>query len=361
VYVVSGGLGGLGLVTATKLADLGARHLVLVSRSGRPAPEAAGVLSALAERCEVTRARADLGDPTDVRALFAELRAGALPVGGIVHAAGRAGTSLIGAMTWEAVDEQLHAQAYGGWLLHEASLDLPELDFFAVHSSISAVIGGATQAHYAAAFSFLDGLVAWRARQGLPALAVNWGMWSRVGVSARLEENLAGELERGGIRFFSPARALRTLERLLPGPAPQYLAGEWDWPRYVSSSPTKNALYTRVVGDRVPKPADGAAAAAGPAIDLAALIARPRSERLAEVGKVVLASVAAALHAEDDEGVDLATEFVALGLDSLMALELKTSLESTFKVALPASLAFDHPSPLHLTEFLDAQLAPQAG
>ncbi|HEY3871047.1 MAG TPA: type I polyketide synthase [Actinocrinis sp.] len=362
VYVISGGLGGLGLATAAKLADLGARHLVLVSRGGRPTPEAATVLEALAERCELTLAQADVSEPADVAELFGRLRNGPVPVGGIVHAAGSAGKSLISALTWPAVEAQLRGQAYGGWLLHEASLDLPELDFFLVHSSIAAVIGGATQAHYAGAFAFLDGLAAWRARQGLPVLAVNWGMWSRVGMSARLEENLAREVERGGIRFFSPARALRTMHRLLPGPTPgQYVAGEWDWPGYAAAGPLRNALYHQVVGDRLPAPASAGAAAARPAVDLAALVAKPKLERLAEVGAVVLASVAAALRAEDEEGVDPAVEFVALGLDSLMALELKTSLEAAFRVPLPASLAFDHPSPQHLTEFLDAQLAPQAG
>ncbi|MER6735977.1 SDR family NAD(P)-dependent oxidoreductase [Streptomyces puniciscabiei] len=359
-YLISGGLGGLGLVTATKLVDLGARHLVLVSRSGSPTPEAEAVLDALSGRCEIELARADLGDAADVEELFAGLRTGSTPLGGIVHAAGRAGSSLIGSLSWQAIDEQLRAQAYGGWLLHEASLDFPDLDFFVVHSSIAAVVGGSTQAHYAAAFAFLDGLVAWRTRQGLPALATNWGMWSRVGMSARLEENLARELERTGMRFFSPARALRTMTRLLPGPAPQYVAGEWDWNRYVSLNPLHNALYSRLLGG----PDAGAAqerSAGRPAVDLTALVAKPEPERVAAVGAVVLASVAAALHAEEEEEIDPTTEFVSLGLDSLMALELKTSLESVFRVALPASLAFDYPSPQLLTEFLDAQLVPRTG
>ncbi|MYS81514.1 type I polyketide synthase [Embleya scabrispora] len=359
-YLISGGLGGLGLVTATRLVDLGARHLVLVGRSGRPTPEAVPILAALRERARVTVARADLGDADDVDRLFADVRAGDVPLAGIVHAAGSAGSALIGNLSWAAIDEQLHAQAYGGWLLHEASLDCPELDFFVVHSSIAAVVGGSTQAHYAAAFAFLDGLIAWRARQGLPGRATNWGMWSRVGMSARLSDNLARELERGGMRYFSPARALRTMRRLWSGPNTQYVAGEWDWDRYLSQSPLRNALYARLVGADGPEAdAERAGGRTGP--DLAALIAKPEPERLAAVAEVVLAAVAAALHAEDEEEIDPSTEFVALGLDSLMALELKTGLESAFRVPLPASLAFDFPSPQLLTEFLDGQLVPPAG
>lgn len=359
-YLISGGFGGLGLVTAAKLVDLGARHLILVSRSGRPTPEAAPVLEALAQRCDITVAQTDLADAADMARLFTRVRSGRVPLGGIVHAAGSAGSSLIGNLTWSAIDEQLRAQAYGGWLLHEASLDCPDLDFFVVHSSIAAVVGGSTQAHYAAAFAFLDGLTAWRTRQGLASQATNWGMWSRVGMSARLDENLARELERGGLRFFSPARALRLMHRLLSTPAAQYVAGQWDWRRYVSTNPLQNALYSRLPTDRDSTPA-GNDTTGGPAFDVAALRGKPRPERLAAVGEVVLARVADALHAEEGEEIEATTEFVALGLDSLMALELKVGLEAAFGVALPASLAFDYPSPQLLLEFIDAQLVPVAG
>jgi acyl carrier protein len=349
VYLITGGLGGLGLVTAAHLVGLGARHLVLVSRSGQPRPESADLLAALRARAEVTVVSADLGSPPDIEQVFMDVRRRGILLGGIVHAAGVAGTSLIAAMTWEAIDEQLRAQAYGGWLLHEASLEFPELDFFVVYSSISSVIGGVTQAHYAAAFAFLDGLVGWRARLGLPALAMNWGAWSRVGVSARLDEKLARELERGGIRYFSPARALRTFDRLLSGSATQCVIGQWDWNRHVGTSPLDNALYSRLVGRRAPGEAG---------LDVGALLAKPKPDRVAAIEKVVLASVTVALHADDEDGIDPATKFVALGLDSLMALDVKTSLESAFRLPLPASLTFDHPSPQQLAEFLDEQLVP---
>ncbi|MFJ2879497.1 SDR family NAD(P)-dependent oxidoreductase [Streptomyces sp. NPDC086796] len=346
-YLVSGGVGGLGLVTAEKLVDMGARHLVLVSRSGRPTPEAAELLAGLSERAEVRVVKADVGSAEDMAGLVGELRGAAVPLGGIVHAAGAAGKSLIGALTWEAIDDQLRAQAYGGWLLHELSLDVPGLDFFLVHSSIAAVLGGATQAHYAASFAFLDGLVAWRARQGLPALAVNWGAWARVGMSARLDENLGRELQRSGVRYFSPVRALRMLERLSAGPAEQWVAGEFDWAAHVAPSLLDNALYSRLVGDRT-RDEDG--------FDTGALLALPEGERRAVVGRIVLRSLAAVLQVEDPEEVDFHAEFVSLGLDSLMALGLRTSLESVFRIPLPATLTFDHPSPHDLTEFLDGTL-----
>lgn len=350
-YLISGGSGGLGLATAEHLVDAGARCLVLVSRSGRARPEYAYRLDALRARADVRVATADLGSAEDVERVFTDIRQRGIPLGGIVHAAGVADTSLIANLTWEAIDAQLRAQAYGGWLLHEGARNTPELDFFVVHSSVSAVIGGATQAHYAAAFAFLDGLVAWRSRQGLPALGVNWGMWSRVGVSARLDDNLAREVERGGLRFFSPSRALRTLDRLLAAPgdpdAGQPVAGQWDWDRHVGSGPLDNALFSSVATGR---------AAGDSGFDTGALLALSPAERLAAVEQVVLTIVAAALHADDVEAVDSNTPFVSLGLDSLMALDVKNGLESALRLPLPASLTFDHPSPRQLAEFVDGLL-----
>jgi acyl transferase domain-containing protein/acyl carrier protein len=352
-YLITG-LGGLALATAHKLADLGATRIVLASRSGHPTPDASGTLSTLSARCEVTIRQVDLGDAGEVRRLVAEANPGAAPLGGVVHAAGLAGKSLIAGLTWEAIDEQLRAQAYGGWLLHETTQGL-DLDFFVVHSSIATVIGGATQAHYAAAFAFLDALQDWRGRQGLPGIAVNWGLWARVGMSARLADNVAREIERSGILFFSPARALRTLHRLmLSEPAAQYVGGIMDWDRMASLSPVDNALYARVAVGRRSQPADRGGETA---IDLTELASSPGPERLAAIGGVVRDSVVAAMQGDEEDGIDPTAEFVALGMDSLMAVELRSRLESAFRIPLPASLTFDYPSPQQLAEFIDRHFA----
>ncbi|MER5548942.1 SDR family NAD(P)-dependent oxidoreductase [Streptomyces sp. NPDC002589] len=348
VYLVTGGLGGLGLVTARALVDLGARHLLLVSRSGTPTPEAAAILDDLAARAEVGTERADVSSPTDMARVRKRLSDGPVPLGGIVHAAGAAGKSLIGRLTWEDIDAQLAAQAYGGWLLHELALDSPELDLFFIHSSIASVLGGATQAHYAAAFSFLDHLVTLRRRSGLPALSVNWGAWGAVGMSARLDENLARELERSGVRLFSPSRALRLFRQLLARPDGPYVFGWFDWNAYVAPSMVDNALYSELV--------DGSDRGGDDRFDLAAFLGKPEAERREAVDRVVREAVAAALQADDAEQVELTTAFVSLGMDSLMALQLKTALEKVFRVPLPATLTFDHPSPRDLADFLGGQL-----
>lgn len=139
----------------------------------------------------------------------------------------------------------------------------------------------------------------------------------------------------------------------MAGSAVQRLAGAFDWDAYVAPSLLDNALYSALVRHR-PRDDNG--------FDVGALLALPEGERRTAIGRTVLESLAAALHVEDAEEVDFTTEFVALGLDSLMALDFRTSLESVFRVALPATLTFDHPSPQEVTEFLDSRLtsAPAA-
>ncbi|MCO6698890.1 KR domain-containing protein, partial [Streptomyces sp. Vc17.3-30] len=102
--------------------------------------------------------------------------------------------------------------------------------------------------HYAAAFSFLDGLAHWRSRRGLPALSVNWGSWARVGISARLDSTYIREIERSGVRLFSPSWGLRALHRLWGRPGAQRVVNVFDWPQFVGKLPLANALFERVAG-----------------------------------------------------------------------------------------------------------------
>ncbi len=349
-YVITGGLGGLGLATARKLVELGARHLTLVSRSGRPTPEAEELLGELADRAEFALVRADVGTTEGMARLVDELQRAPHSVGGFVHAAGAIGKELIAKLDWAAIDEQLAPKVYGGWLLHEASAAFPEHEFFVVYSSIAAVIGGATQGHYAAASAYLDGLAEWRSRQGLPGLGISWGAWARVGMSARLDDQLSRELDRSGIRFFSPARALETLAELWRRPVSHRVVGQYDWDRIASAGALDNALYSRLVQGR---------SADQNGSDLRRRLLEPEADRIGLISALVRGKVAESLHLDDADDLDASIEFVSLGLDSLMAQELKSGLEAELRIPLPASLTFDHPSPQQLVEFLDRQIAAE--
>ncbi|MEV6796038.1 type I polyketide synthase [Streptomyces sp. NPDC051320] len=348
-YLITGGLGAIGLVTARKLVDLGARHLTLVGRRGAPAADVAHLKAELDGLAEVTCVKADICDPQDMAGLTAGLLAAPHPLGGIFHAAGVLADGAVSAQSWETFDTVFRPKVYGTWLLHEAAMSFPELDFFVCYSSAAAVLGGATQSNYAAANSFMDHLMHWRAARGLPALSVNWGPWSEVGMSARLNEQVVNAWLEQGIRFFPPAKGMRALAALLGGPVVQIGAGECDWERFVPAKPVPNALY-----DYLYVPEEGAVRA----LDIDSLRGRPRAERLVAIDEFVRVKVAAVLYIEDPDSVDSDVEFGQLGLDSLVALELRNALESAFRTPLPASVVFDHPSAEQLSEFLDTQLVP---
>ncbi|MGW5049594.1 SDR family NAD(P)-dependent oxidoreductase [Actinokineospora sp. NPDC004072] len=345
-YLITGGLGALGLVTARKLVDLGARHLVLVGRQGIPRPDAAHLLDRLGP-AEVTVCRGDVGDSADLRRVEAVLAGLPHPVGGVVHAAGGLADAPVSAQTWESLDAVFQSKVYGGWLLHEFAQRQPELDFFLLYSSAASVVGGPGQANYAAANAFLDRLAHRRAAAGLPATALNWGPVAQLGMSARLDEQHAKAFEADGVAFFSPAKAMRALESLLAEPRPQAAVGECDWNRFVSTKPLANALYQELTRD-------SGAAAAG--IDLDALRSAAPAERRGAIDRFIRAKVADVLHFTDVDDVDSRARFAQLGLDSLVAVELKNALEVAFGVPLPATVAFDHPSAHDLAGFIDGLL-----
>ncbi|WP_105970700.1 type I polyketide synthase [Streptomyces geranii] len=347
VYLVTGGLGGLGLVAAEKLVDLGARKLALVGRRTEAAPDVAPLLERLKERAEVTVLQGDVSDAADVGRITAELLRSGTPVGGIVHAAGTTADRPVAEQTWQSLDEVFEAKVYGSWLLHEAAAAFPELEFFVGFSSAAPVVGAPGQSNYAAANAFLDTLMAWRRARGLPGLSVNWGPWAEVGMSARLDESLIRRWEEEGIKLFSPGRGARAFASVLGRPLSQIVVGEADWDRFTSAKPVRNALYERLV-----QPGGGQSRT----LDLEDLRRRARPERLAALEEFVRAKTADVLHLEDPDSIDPYTEFVQLGLDSLVAVELKNSLEAALRLPLPPQLAFDHPSPARLTEFLEQQL-----
>jgi acyl transferase domain-containing protein/acyl carrier protein len=349
-YLITGGLGALGLATARALVALGARHLALVSRSGASCQQVAELAAALGAQTAVYAA--DVADPDDVERLVNALRQRPVPVGGIVHAAGALADAPVAGQTWQRIDTVFRAKVYGSLLLHRAAAAFGELDFFVGYSSIAAVLGPPAQANYAAGNAFLDGLMRWRAGQRLPGSSINWGPWAQAGMSASLRPELIAGITAQGIGFLRPATAVRALARLLAAPRPQAMVGEIDWDRLAGGLPAANALYEQVV-----RP-EAVNRRAGRHLDLAALSGQPEPDRLAALTGAVREAIAGVLRFEPDE-VEPDAEFVALGLDSLAAVALKNDLEAAFGVPLAASTTFDHPSVRLLARHLDRQLAAE--
>ena len=211
-YLVTGGLGGLGLAMAEWLAAHGARQLMLVGRS-EASPAALERVEALKlAGASVVVARCDVTNEVALSALIDDLRRSLPPLRGIVHAAGTFDDRLLREHDWERFEPVLAPKVQGGWNLHRLTRDLP-LDFFVLFSSTASLLGPPGQGNYAAANAFLDALAHYRHGLGLPALSINWSAWSEVGAAAGRE--VGEQVAHWGAERIQPHQGLTVLEQLL--------------------------------------------------------------------------------------------------------------------------------------------------
>ncbi|MFM7314811.1 MAG: SDR family NAD(P)-dependent oxidoreductase, partial [Cyanobium sp.] len=325
--LISGGLGALGLATAEALRGWGARHLTLVSR--RP-PDAAQQqrLAALRQAgVELTLEQLDVADAGQVAALFERLAAAGRPLAGIIHAAGVLDDGLLVNQSPARCAAVAAAKVRGGLLLEQGSRAIPH-GFFVVYSSLAAALGSPGQAPYAAANGFLDGLMLQRRAAGLPGLAINWGPWAGAGMAAR---------HQGGLEPLQPAQALALLERWLPRQGRVVLA-------QLRPAATVHPLAPRLQ----------ALAAELPALAADAEQARRAVERC-------LADLLVELGGFAGEELAADTRLDALGLDSLMAVELATAVQAGLGVSLGLGALAGEPTLASLAAHLLALLQAPAG
>ena len=258
-YLISGGLGDLGLLVARWMVEQGARRLILLGRTALPPRSdwsAAEPGSRLARQITAIRDLESLGacvhpasvDVADEAALSGFLDAfrteGWPPIRGVVHAAGASQDGLLVQLDAAALTAVLRPKVTGGWLLHRLLRDDP-LDFFVLFSSAGAILGQPGQGNYAAANAFLDALAHHRRAQGQPALSINWGAWAGKGFAASVGgKRLAARLALLGISSIAPERALEVLRRLLLQSATQVVAVPVEWKQYREFSSGRWRLAT---------------------------------------------------------------------------------------------------------------------
>lgn len=206
-YIVTGGLGGLGLFLAGRMADAGAGRIVLNSRSA-PKPDALAEIARMrAGGTEVEVVSGDIACADTVDRLVAEACASGLLVRGVLHAAAVVEDAILTNITDELVERDWAPKVYGAWHLHRATTTQP-LDWFCSFSSAAALLGSPGQGAYAAANSWLDGFTYWRRAQGLPANAVAWAAWDQIGAGRHLAA-------AGDTTMISPEEGATAFEALL--------------------------------------------------------------------------------------------------------------------------------------------------
>ncbi|MFG3107072.1 amino acid adenylation domain-containing protein [Streptomyces tendae] len=335
-YLITGGTGGLGLRIALRIARRRPARIVLLSRRGEPAGEDIALWEELTStRVRVDRVRADVGD----EARLAEVLADCGPrLRGVFHCAGAVADGIVLRQTAERQVTVVRPKVDGAWLLHRLTRDR-DLDFFVLCSSLAAHRGYGGQGSYAFANAFLDSLARHRVHHGLPALSVSWGSWAGVGMTARLAAPHQERLEADGETPLLPRNALASLAALIGRRVPHAVVAELDPAVLAAPDGTKEP-------DAVAPPAGSFAdrlRAAVPA-DAAALL---RAK--------VVECVRAALGDDAQDEIDTRTGFEDLGIDSLGALSLRSSLEDELGLDLPSTLAFEHPCLDDLVRYLEEE------
>jgi NADPH:quinone reductase-like Zn-dependent oxidoreductase/NADP-dependent 3-hydroxy acid dehydrogenase YdfG/acyl carrier protein len=354
-FAITGGSGGLGLRVAQRLAERGTRHLVLAGRSEPSAAVVAAVDEMRASGVSVGVVRADVGTADGVRAVLAAVDALGVRLSGIVHAAGVLDDGIIRDQTPERVDRVMSAKATGALLLDEMTRERSP-EHFVLFSSVASLLGSPGQANYAAANAFLDGLAHRRHADGRPATSINWGAWAEIGMAARVHGG-AARLEDSGFGTIAPDLGLTALDLAMSADVAQVgvFPASWDkvLARFASGS---EPAFLRTLAKETAHRSTGSEAGDSGASLTSRLEAVPEAERNDLILAFVRQRVARVIGVENGDGLDPLVPFTNLGVDSLMAVEMRNALASSLGRQLPPSLIYDYPNISTLAAFVASEL-----
>jgi NADPH:quinone reductase-like Zn-dependent oxidoreductase/acyl carrier protein len=350
-YLITGGLGGLGLEVGQWLVQRGAKHIVLMGRKS-PSKTAQKYIDTMqVAGAQVEIAHVDVADADQVAEMLQQINRNMPPLRGIIHAAGVLDDGVIVQQTAERFETVMASKVTGTMNLHRMTSNL---DFFVMFSSASATLGSGGQSNYAAANAFLDGLAHARRARGLPAISINWGAWSQVGMAASLENRLADVgmgsiavdqglqaldyiLNQSGITQVAvvPMNWTKQLSQFKPGNEPAFLC---ELARIYRAKSTPQAAETVDTGwlERLKNAEEGSR------LDIAL------SYTKGQIAKV--------LRLSNPESVDPHISLSNMGLDSLMAMELRNRVESDLKVTIAVTELLEGPTPAQISEMIVSKL-----
>ena len=362
--LITGGTGALGLATGQWLIDQGAKSIVLVSRRGasdavirfQEASHAIGV--------RVIVECADVANRDELAVALQTARSfpGA-PFRIVFHAAGEVDDGLLAQTTAEIFARGLRTKMEGARLLDEMTAEDALLSTV-YYSSVAASLGSAGQGSYAAANAYLDGLAEQRTALGLPTLSVNWGAWAEGGMMANLSVAAKSRIARQGVQPMSSAASLEALETALLNGRSRVTIADVQWKSYLHQFPSASPAHSFFSGFVPSGDSDLADIAKGPepdatplpqiraAEEIAAIRGATRSERLPRMEAFVRASARKVLGLSSEHPMPGDAPLQQLGLDSLMALELRNLLAQALGCPLKATLLFDYPSIRGLAQYL---------
>jgi len=355
-YLITGGLGAIGLKVASWMVERGARRLVLASRTS-PSGDAQEAVEALRESgAEVLVSQVDVGDPGAVADMMARIENSTMPLRGIMHAAGVLDDGVCVHQDWDRFQAVLRPKVQGAWNLHVHSLHIP-LDFFVMFSSASTFMPNTGQASYAAGNAFLDSLAHLRSRLGLAALCVNWGLWEGPGLGTGSEAHQ--KFAAYGVGVINPVQGLRALDFALhrqhaqAGEGAQCVVLPIDWSKYFSHfrDGAEPRLLSKLADDVRGRMEDDALQQRRSEL-LGRLEQASKTERQEYIEDFIADQVADVLGYASRAEVDFSVGFFEIGLDSMMAVELQSRIQTGLGISIPSTTTFDQPNITALARYL---------
>jgi acyl transferase domain-containing protein/NAD(P)-dependent dehydrogenase (short-subunit alcohol dehydrogenase family)/acyl carrier protein len=349
--LVTGGSGALGIETARWLAANGATRIVLASRNSETEPAIAAELRA--QGIAVAVERADVADAEVLGALLARVRSSGAPLRAVFHTAGVAQDAVLAEETGSHYREATAAKIQGAWNLHWLTCNDP-VRLMVFYSSAAAILGSPGQGSYAAGNAFLDALAHHRASRGLRTLSVDWGAWAGAGMASRLTPEQAARWTRQGATPMAPAEALDVLTDAIESGQTQAAILRMDWSRFLDASQRTDAAFFRELATNVQQPssAPSQTAATHPTNFLEQLRTTKMPGRRHMLAVHIQDCARKTMGLDDTSVIDNDLPLQEMGLDSLMALEMRNDLAQSLEIPLPAGLLFDIPAVNALADHL---------
>ncbi|WP_254174386.1 type I polyketide synthase [Planktothrix pseudagardhii] len=358
-YLITGGLGALGLQTAKWLVDKGAKYLVLVGRK-EPSEKARQTIAQLEQLgVQVSVLLADISVAEDVANLFKQIQVSLPPLRGVIHAAGVLDDGVLQQMNWQRFVKVMAPKVQGAWHLHQLTQELP-LDFFVCFSSAASVLGSTGQGNYAAANAFLDGLVHYRRSLGLPGLSINWGAWAETGMASRLASQFQSRIRSLGMGSILPEQGLQILTQLLEEAATQVTVVPIDWDRFTATLPSGMKLPILEEMECYYRQDYRQDACSTEQTEhnpfLLELKTAKQGDRTQLMTNYLQSLVAKLLGYPDPEMLDSQLGFFDMGMDSLLSLELRNLLQTRLGCAVSATVLFEYTNIEALAEYLTTEV-----
>ncbi|WP_448265689.1 SDR family NAD(P)-dependent oxidoreductase [Nostoc sp. DSM 114159] len=337
-YLITGGLGKLGLLMAEWLSEMGARHLVLCSRNVKSQPEA--IASLTKNGTQITVIGADITSAADIEQMFSRFGADLPPLRGVIHAAGVLDDGLLSNQNWQRYQNVMRPKVEGTLLLDRYTRNL-SLDFFVAFSSAAAILGSPGQSSYAAANAFMDALMQQRQSLGLPSISINWGAWD---TGNEIDKQ---RFANWGIQSMSSDTALKYLSQLILANVSQGAIIDIDWSTFDRAFKINQPFFAEAIAIKENSKE---------AKLLEQLKSAPIDERIESLSQGIEQILREVTGLAASSVIPQNTSFLELGLNSLMVLEFKNRLESNLACTLPTSIIFDYPNLASLSNYLQAEV-----